>query len=659
MLALPPSRLRPSRWPASVLFPAVITAFALCEALVLPIEDGAGRPLVVALSLAIGGVFFAQHRLPVLVPAIAYGLYVARLGLDLGPVDSYVSQGIVLGGFLGAVAYGGPGAWRRVALLAALIAAGRAVLVLEVHQAPLLGTTDVGIWVYAAALGGCGVFVARQVRDRHGEVVALRRQVGELQRRLPAHAVAAATAEHRRVSTEVRRLVTVLAERVQLLLAEARAAMGRDPARAEALLARTGDGARETVAELRRLVDRLRDAGGAALDAPPELAQHHHGPRLGRLARQPVALLIGLGLVDVVLQDPPVDPLAQLALAVVLPLPLLALGRRPLLGLLGFEALLIAGSELGAFGGNTSQGWIAALAAAYLVGTTTLRGARAAAAAAIAALAPQLAMALEWVGWSVQSYVSFVVMLLAVWCLGRMVRSRLAAAARAEAELAELHAARHAIELRAAQVERNRLARELHDAVGQSVLVVGVQAAAAQQLLRGGNRGAAEAAVRAAGAGVRAATAELERLERALPDDDAVGPGLADLPALAAVIEATGVDLELAMPEGLEVPEAVSVAAYRIVQEALANICRHASGASALVRVRAAGGRLELDVVNGPGTAAAPDSGGHGLRNMTERARELGGELWVDRVGGGGFAVHARLPLSPAAGREPAYAAAL
>ena len=125
------------------------------------------------------------------------------------------------------------------------------------------------------------------------------------------------------------------------------------------------------------------------------------------------------------------------------------------------------------------------------------------------------------------------------------------------------------------------------------------------------------------------------------------------------MIEATGVDLELAMPEGLEVPEAVSVAAYRIVQEALANICRHASGASALVRVRAAGGRLELDVVNGPGTAAAPDSGGHGLRNMTERARELGGELWVDRVGGGGFAVHARLPLSPAAGREPAYAAAL
>ena len=172
------------------------------------------------------------------------------------------------------------------------------------------------------------MFVARQVHDRHGEVVALRRQVGELQRRLPAHAVAAATAEHRRVSAEVRRLVTVLAERVQLLLGEARAAMGRDPARAEALLARTGDGARETVAELRRLVDRLRDVGAAGLDAPPELGQHHHGARLGRLARQPVALLIGLGLVDVMLQDPPVEPLAQLAFAVVLPLPLLALGRR-------------------------------------------------------------------------------------------------------------------------------------------------------------------------------------------------------------------------------------------------------------------------------------------------------------------------------------------
>ena len=68
VLAPPPPRLRPSRWPASVLFPAVITAFALCEAVVLPIEDGAGRPLVVLLALAIGGVFFAQHRLPVLGP---------------------------------------------------------------------------------------------------------------------------------------------------------------------------------------------------------------------------------------------------------------------------------------------------------------------------------------------------------------------------------------------------------------------------------------------------------------------------------------------------------------------------------------------------------------------------------------------------------------
>ena len=642
-----------------MLFPAVITAFAACEALVLPIEDGASRPLVLLASLAIGGVFFAQRRLPVLVPAVAYWLYVARLGLGLSPEDSYVSQGIVLGGFLGAVAYGGPGVWRRVAALAALVAAGRAVLVTQVHQAPLLGTTDVGVWVYAAALGGCGVFVARQVRDRHGEVVALRRQVEALQRRLPAHAVAAATAEHRRVSTEVRRLVTVLAERVQLLLGEARPAMERDRAHAEVLLARTGDGARETVGELRRLVDHLRVAPGAQLDAPPGIGQqHHHGPRLRR-GRRPVALLLGLGMVDVVLQAPPVDPPAQLALAVALPLPLLAIGTRPFAALLGFEAILIAGSALGAFGGTTSQGWIAALAAAYLTGTTGLRGAPAALAAAIAAFAPQVAMSLESVDWSVQSYVSFVVMLLAVWCLGRMVRSRLAAAGRAEAELAELDAARLAIELRAAEVQRNRLARELHDAVGQSVLVVSVQAAAAETLLRGGNRAAAGAAVKAATAAVRAATAELQRLERALPADDAVGPGLEDLPALVAVIRATGVDLDLEMPRGIAVPEAVSVAAYRIVQEALANVCRHASGASAQVRVRAAGGRLELDVVNGPGSAGAPDSGGNGLRNMTERARELGGELRIGRDGGGGFAVHARLPLEPAAGREPAYAAVL
>jgi signal transduction histidine kinase len=75
--------------------------------------------------------------------------------------------------------------------------------------------------------------------------------------------------------------------------------------------------------------------------------------------------------------------------------------------------------------------------------------------------------------------------------------------------------------------------------------------------------------------------------------------------------------------------------------------------------VRVVAGRLELDVVNGPGAAGTPGSGGNGLRNMTERARELGGALWTGHHGGGGFALHARLPLGPAAGPAPAYAAAL
>jgi signal transduction histidine kinase len=94
----------------------------------------------------------------------------------------------------------------------------------------------------------------------------------------------------------------------------------------------------------------------------------------------------------------------------------------------------------------------------------------------------------------------------------------------------------------------------------------------------------------------------------------------------------------------------LSLAVYRIVQESLSNIARHATGADTTVRLARASGAVEVEVSNGkapgrPAEAPAPVAGGHGLRGMRERAELLGGSLEAGPDGAGGFRVLARLPL--------------
>jgi signal transduction histidine kinase len=129
------------------------------------------------------------------------------------------------------------------------------------------------------------------------------------------------------------------------------------------------------------------------------------------------------------------------------------------------------------------------------------------------------------------------------------------------------------------------------------------------------------------------------------------------------LVEATvraGVPAELSMPAGLgPVPPAVDLSAYRIVQEALANVVRHAPGAPTRVSVSADDGRLTVLVVNGPseegGSPLETSGTGHGLVGMRERVRLTGGTLDTGPLPGGGFRVAARLPLALApAPEEPA-----
>jgi len=209
---------------------------------------------------------------------------------------------------------------------------------------------------------------------------------------------------------------------------------------------------------------------------------------------------------------------------------------------------------------------------------------------------------------------------------------------------------------RRVDAERMRIARELHDVVAHSMAMINVQATAAGMQLAADPASAAEAIQairRASKSGLRELRTILEVLRQV--DGRSQAEPAPDLRAIAALVEATSAagtptTLELAEPAA-PLPPPVTLAAYRIVQESLTNVVRHAGRVAATVGLRQDGGYLHVDVVNDDGAAPAAfsDGTGAGLAGMRERAAALGGTLEAGPRPGGGFAVHARLPVAAAA----------
>ncbi len=201
--------------------------------------------------------------------------------------------------------------------------------------------------------------------------------------------------------------------------------------------------------------------------------------------------------------------------------------------------------------------------------------------------------------------------------------------------------------------ERARIARELHDVVAHSVSVMVIQSLAAQSVLGDGNPAAREALRKIEATG-RDAMTEMRRLVGMLREHDHHGlepqPGLADLPALVATIERAGVSVDLRVEgERRALPPGVELTAYRVVQEGLTNVLKHAAAARAHVLVRHLDAAVEVAVIDdGPalGDGADLPAGGHGLVGMRERVALYGGELEAGPRPQGGFAVRARLPLT-------------
>jgi signal transduction histidine kinase len=204
-------------------------------------------------------------------------------------------------------------------------------------------------------------------------------------------------------------------------------------------------------------------------------------------------------------------------------------------------------------------------------------------------------------------------------------------------------------------VERARIARELHDVVAHHMSVMVVQAGAARAVV-GADPEAAVDALRQIETSGRAGLTEMRRLLEILKSqerdhDRAPQPGLAHLDELLAGMRATGLPVE-AVIEGSPqpLPPGVDLSAYRIVQEALTNTLKHAGEAHARVLLRYAADALDIEVADdGSGAPLPHDNGGQGLIGMRERVLLFGGTLESGPRPGGGYLVHAHLPVV----REP------
>jgi signal transduction histidine kinase len=256
-------------------------------------------------------------------------------------------------------------------------------------------------------------------------------------------------------------------------------------------------------------------------------------------------------------------------------------------------------------------------------------------------------------GWSGPFFVLLVAGVLATFIRSWQLRLRVS-----QRRFTELQQAHEEATRRAVEVERARIAAELHDVVTHNVSVMVIQTGAARKVMDAEPELSKEAmlAVEASG---RAALSELRHVMGLLsastsdgderPDGLEPQPGLGQLGALVERVRAAGVPVSVAvsLPSG-PLPPGVDLTAYRVVQEALTNTIKHADGAAASVAIGHDGEWLEIEVTDTGGTPGAGTGVGRGLIGLRERLAVYGGTLETGRRLTGGFRLKARIPWTPA-----------
>ena len=251
----------------------------------------------------------------------------------------------------------------------------------------------------------------------------------------------------------------------------------------------------------------------------------------------------------------------------------------------------------------------------------------------------------------VYEYVSTAFIVIGPTLVGRLARRQRVQAERLRDLTAHLERERERTAHIAVGEERARIARELHDVVAHGLSVIAIQSVAAEAALDWDPELARAPLHHIRGAAAES-LADMRRLLGVLREEDdgnelAPQPGLAQLEPLLQRARSAGVDVTLHQTgEPHELPASLDLSAYRIVQEALTNVRKHARGAPATVDLAWEPERLRLRVADrGPGANGTAAGEGHGLVGMRERVKVHGGELHTGTANGGGFVVQATLPL--------------
>ena len=246
-----------------------------------------------------------------------------------------------------------------------------------------------------------------------------------------------------------------------------------------------------------------------------------------------------------------------------------------------------------------------------------------------------------------------VVFSLVPWLVGQALRRERRRTAKMHELATQLEAEREQRAHEAVSAERGRIARELHDIVAHAISVIAVQADAATKLLRH-DPGRAREPLDTVQATARAALAEMRQLVGLLRETDPGAeaplepqPGVADLERLVDDVGRSGLAVKLEIDgERRSLPPTLDLAAYRIVQEGLTNVRKHADAAHAQVSIRYEQDRLDIVVRDNGRASTATPGAGHGLVGVRERVTLLGGQLDAGPAGDGGFVLRARLPLT-------------
>jgi signal transduction histidine kinase len=242
-----------------------------------------------------------------------------------------------------------------------------------------------------------------------------------------------------------------------------------------------------------------------------------------------------------------------------------------------------------------------------------------------------------------------------VAALGESVRARRVLAAEAQQRAERAERTREEEARRRVDAERLRIAREVHDTVAHAIAIINVQAGVTAHVLDKRPQQARETLELIEQTSARALgelRATLGVLRQAGEDRRAPTPGLGQLEELAGIAREAGLDVKVEQRSPpRELPSPVDQAAYRILQESITNVIRHAGPARVVVSMAYGPGGLELLVADdghGPRDAGrGAGDHGRGIVGMRERAELLGGELSAGPRPGGGFQVAARLPLPP------------